>query len=670
LDPISDKTQALEGGTPVDSAIRKRVEKGIAAMERYRPIWHEALAFFDNDQYVEQSAVTGDLARLESRDGGTQKPRWRMRRVHNRMTSRIVGECSFLVGRIPGWEATPVNSDPRAMNGAALSEKVLLALYDSLDLSTVAYDTLIHAANCASGYSWPYWNSGVGTFIGGDDGQPVAQTGEIGVWRLRQDEVIWEDGVSFDDSSWYCVRKAQDVEKVKGQAGYIGPRELKPDAQSTLQEARQGQANKDLVFVHHYLEKPCPAYPQGRWIVYAGGKEIVAPGDWPAIDPESGAAVPVLHQVSWIRRAHRHRDLGIGELMVDLQRSYNDTCNRIEEWIKLAVNPQLLAPQGSLIDEYTTESGRVVEYRATMGLKPEWMDVREVPLSLFKQLDQILADMDEVVTSGGSSLPTDTNSASHVQALNEREESRRGLLVKDLAKWWASMGRHLLFLVQQHYDEPRLLRLQGRFGPDRVLGFRGSDIPAGIDVRVTEGSLTPQTRAAQEAKIAMFVDKGWVEPHKAMAALAGGSAQKLIDEFELDISKQYREIEEIMKVASVPAPAIHPDLPSTHAMAIIQEHVLESIPKVEDFDDHAIHMDVLKQWMKTRDFEEQPDVVKGAARAHYLQHEQADQAQQFQAAQQAAAQAQSIGQGNATKLPQPVGQPSSPSLGSQAAGLR
>jgi hypothetical protein len=163
--------------------------------------------------------------------------------------------------------------------------------------------------------------------------------------------------------------------------------------------------------------------------------------------------------------------------MVDLQRSYNDTCNRIEEWIKLAVNPQLLAPQGSLIDEYTTESGRVVEYRATMGLKPEWMDVREVPLSLFKQLDQILADMDEVVTSGGSSLPTDTNSASHVQALNEREESRRGLLVKDLAKWWASMGRHLLFLVQQHYDEPRLLRLQGRFGPDRVLGFRGSDHP-------------------------------------------------------------------------------------------------------------------------------------------------------------------------------------------------
>lgn len=630
----------------VDPLVVARVEDGVKAMERYRPTWHEALAFFDNDQYVEQSAVTGQLDRVETRNGSDAKPRFRIRSTRNRYTSKLISECSLLIGRIPGYEVTPNNSDPRATNGANLGEKALLGLHDSLQLDRVAIDTLIHAANCGSGYTWPYWNGKEGPFVGTTDEGEHVQMGSVGVWKLRQDEVIWEDGVEFAESQWYCVRKAQPVEAVKARAGYIGPQDLKPDAESTLMEARQGQGDKNLVFVHHYLEKPTPQLPRGRWVVFANNQVIERGGDWPCIDEMTGEAIPVLHQMSWIRRAHRHRDMGPGEMLVELQRDYNRTVSQIAEWQQLVLQPQVFAPLGSLLDEYTNEAGAVFEYRPIGGLKPEWRQTPDIPIGLFQQLDRIVADMEEIV-AGGPGFPADTESASHVQELNAREEGRRALVVKELARWWATMGRHILYLVQKHYEEPRLMRLQGRFGPDRTLSFKGSDIPNSLDVRVAEASITPQTRAAQEAKIMMFADKGWVEPHKAMAALSGGSAQRLIDEFELDINRQYREIEQMMELANAPAPELREDLPPEYQMALLQEHLSATSPYVEEHDNHTIHMDVLKQWMKTRDFDEQPDVVKGIARLHYMQHQQADQAMLMQEMQRQSMMAAQAGMNNA-----------------------
>jgi hypothetical protein len=177
---------------PAPKEVAKRIDRGTTAMERYLPTWVEALAFFDNDQYVERSAVhpTG-VDRLETREGGT-KARYQLRNVFNRYTPKLLEECAMLASRTPGFECVPMNGDPSAQHGARLGEKALLGAYELLELDTEMLDLLIHAANCGAAWLWPYWNPGMGAVLDYKDGKEVrarllaAATGRAAVGAIGQ----------------------------------------------------------------------------------------------------------------------------------------------------------------------------------------------------------------------------------------------------------------------------------------------------------------------------------------------------------------------------------------------------------------------------------------------------------------------------------------------------
>jgi hypothetical protein len=297
LDPISDKTQALEGGTPVDSAIRRRVEKGITAMERYRPIWHEALAFFDNDQYVEQSAVTGDLARLG--DARRRQLEAALADAARAQPDDIADRRRVLVpGRAdPGLGVHAGQLGPACdQRGGARREGAAVALRRARSVDRrlrhvdprrqlrVGLRLAVLELRCRHVHRRR--RRPAGRADRRDRRLALAPgRGDLGGRRqLRRLEL---------------VLRAQGAGRREGQ-GPGGATSARASSSRTRnrrsRRRRQGQANKDLVFVHHYLEKPCPAYPQGRWIVYAGGKEIVAAGrlagDRPGVGRRGPGAAP------------------------------------------------------------------------------------------------------------------------------------------------------------------------------------------------------------------------------------------------------------------------------------------------------------------------------------------------------------------------------------------
>ena len=53
----------------------------------------------------------------------------------------------------------------------------------------------------------------------------------------------------------------------------------------------------------------------------------------------------------------------------------------------------------------------------------------------------------------------------------------------DLAEFHSRLGRRCLYLVQRHYTEPRLIKVQGLFGPDLTPGFMGADLMGQADVQ-------------------------------------------------------------------------------------------------------------------------------------------------------------------------------------------
>ena len=200
--------------TPVPAYVRKRVDRAARATRPFEPVWDECLSFFDGDQYVERSAVTGALQRVETRDGGTAKPRYRSRLVRNRYTPAITSELSAMVSRVPVPECSAPSGNPEAINAARYAEKAALGAYGKLSMRTLVLDVGTYALNCGAGYVWPFWDGGVGEFIEDPVSGETLRTGEIGFWRLSPKQVLWEPGVQLKDSRWVCVRQAIPLDEL------------------------------------------------------------------------------------------------------------------------------------------------------------------------------------------------------------------------------------------------------------------------------------------------------------------------------------------------------------------------------------------------------------------------------------------------------------------------
>lgn len=622
---------AVLEGRQVPDEVLDRVEQAEREIAGSEAKWQECLAFFDGDQYVEVSAIDGRLDRLETREG-TSKPRHRVRLTRNRYTTAIQREASACTSRTPDFECIPINGERNAVTGARLGEKALAGQYDNLAVRTIAGDVVVAAKTTGAGFTWPYWNADVGEILTVADpqtGQPVTvREGEIGVWVLNQLEVLWDHGVDFYDSRWYVVRKAQPVGELTRKKGYIGPEKLQPDAMSAPHEARRGEEAKNLAYVYHYLERPCEEYPQGRWITFCAGQLIFEEQPYPNDRDE-----PCLQWVPDIRRRHRARPMGTGELMLDIQRTYNRTVSQIVAFKNLVLNPQVFAPVGSLKQQLDDTPGAVFQFKPVAGMQPQWRDMPELPVGLFRVLDQCLADWAEVV--GQQPLPQGIESGSGVQALEARDDQRRDTFMAGFADWYARFGMALLDLMRRHYTEERLLAVQGAFGVEMLHGFRGMHLHGIAQVRVRPQSIAPRNRAQQQAILMNLADRGLFAPEKVIMALNAGTADVLIDEYELDRDKALREIQLFKDMAT---------------------GLAETVPEVDPIvDNHAVHLEVIRGWMKTRDFETQPPLVQEAARLHAQGHDFVDRQLRMQAAMEQSMAAEQLGMSNAGRPQAPNG---------------
>lgn len=685
-------------GAAPEPYVLARIQRGESAVRRHESRWRELWAHFDGDQFVERSATADALVRVETREGGAKK-RWRSRLVRNRYTKAIMGEVSVVSSRVPTWEVTPGNGDRQMRSKAELGEKILLYLTQKLKIRTIVFGVCQVAAVTGDGYAFPYWDPTIGqpvmdgatpyeqpteytqgqpapagTSTGGTvqpappDGRPVPpgpeayggngamapqaaapvaapapakwtgkRTGDIRIKVLRQDQVLWQPNQSFEESRWHAVRDAQPVWDVKeeihaAQGGHRGDRclcmQIKADASAAVIDMQDGDGRPDLVFKYHYFERPSTGFPKGRYLCIANRLIVGDVYDYPL-----GEDIPVIHRMPWIDRKARDRGLGIGEMAIDIQRSINRIVNQLVAWRNLALNPQLLAPEGSMKTIATDEPGVILEYRPYGGKEPKWRDVPEIPVSLFKDLEQAYADMDFVV-GGSASLPPGVEAGSAIQAVNEREQSFRAQVIANLATFYSGLGRHLLCLVKQHYTEERLIVINGRFGVDLIDDFLGDQLGGPdeefADVRVAESSITPRTRAEMEAKIMLFADKGWIPPQMAMAALQGGTAEVILDRFERDEAKAHRHITQLILIGRG---EIDPLL----------------IPEPGPMDNHPVQADVLMEWMKTVDYERQPEMVQTLSMALLNGHKLMEQAAIDQEAARVGMRAQAQGTENAGK---------------------
>lgn len=649
--------------TPVPAAVRLRIDRAVMRMDELAPERNECWEFFRGNTYTYRNS-RDQLITQETRTSpdGKGRPKHRVRTKRPILTPLIRQEVSYATQRVPSYEVSPSNTDPRTVAAARVAEKAALYGYDKWRIKQVTEDVVTSALVADEGFAWPFWDDQTGPPVAVDPktGRTLHQ-GEVGVRVLSANEVGWEPGVRFEDARCYIVRQARSIDRVLEMPGILVDK-LVPDASNATVIGSGKPGTNNLVMVTEYLERPCPRYPRGRRLVIANERVILPEMPYPLTDPQ-GLPVdePVLHKLSVIRDPDSDRDLGLVRFMLDAVRTYQDANNKALEWKNLALNPQVIAPPGTILTPLTDEPGSI-----TQAARPDlvkWREVPEIPDELFEIMDRAKADLGFIGSQ--NDIPSQVEAARAIQALVERDTNARAAFLGNLAEWHSRLMRHCLALMARHYTEPRLLRVNGRWGTEVISGFKGADLMDQIDVRVYPGSLEPRTRQAIETKIMAFADRGWISPQAAMAAINGGTAEKLVDDYELAIGRAHQIIEKIKAgpetLFNVP-PRLDP---------LTGQEVDGWMPR--PFDKVPIQIEVFESWMQTVDFDQLPIDMKHAAELYYsgLKQIEAQQMAQQQMAQ--AAMAEGLGMQNAARpqdgkpmpdqpgITGPGGQPGQPS---------
>lgn len=648
--------------------VEARIKRGRDAMAEGAPGRNECLRFTRGKQYtwVDSQNVIREQETTSSYERRGGKARHRVRSVRNYIFDHVETEVAAATQKIPGYDIAPTSTEPRRISAARLARKVIYYGYEQWNTRRATERVIRYAVSADEGFAWPFFDNTVGPYFETDildeAGNPTGETktvgeGEIKIGVYGPNEVFWEPGLKFDESRWYAIEQARDMDAVMETDGYVGGK-LDADAQKA-ETSNPDNAQERLVLETHYLERPSRAKPEGRWITMANGRVIIPNRPYPCRDGEGNVLdEPVLHELHYAEDPDSDRNLGLVRFLLDAQRQLNHAVSKIAEWVNLTLNPQVLVVNGKILSGKLNDvPGAVVR---VVGGEAKWREVPPIPPELFRQKEEAIADMARIAAQ--NELPSGAASAASIQYRIEKDASRRAGFYANLAQFHARLARHCLYLVQRHYTEPRLLKVRGEQGIEPIADFLGAELLGEVDVRVSTGSLEPRTRESIEAKILSFSDRGWVSPHEAMAAINNGTAEGLVQSYERDVARANLVIQKIKEGPDVlfgtadRRPFFGEDPGIDEMTGEPREYVPGWLPR--PFDNIAVQKDVISDWMKGTEYDDLEPPAQEAANAIYDSLLQLEAKQQAQAAAAQTETAEALGTANAARPQTPTPLPS------------
>lgn len=651
---IEQVKSVLEKATAVPKDVEERIERGKKQIEKGASRRNECLEFFRGNQYVYRNKENW-LVKQGVLLGEGGKPRHRIRTTRNLIGPVVRQEVASATQRVPSYQINPSTSDADDVNAARVAQKVAYYGYDAWHVRRATEQAVTYAIVADEGFVWPYWDPTVPPYIQDEEGNMIG-LGDIRLEVLGPNEVGWEPGVRYEDSRWYVVRRAMSVDRVQHLPGFMEGTKIVPDA--TTDALIGGNRETDnMVMVTDYLERPCKKYPEGRRLCIANGKIISPPEKYPLREPNGDVVdEPILHKISYIVDPDSDRDLGLVQSLLDAQRTINDCTNKQLEWKNLALQPQIFAPMGAFPkrQRLTDQPGAVFVYNPVNGLKPEWRQTPPIPGELSALKAEAINDMNRMAAQNDT--PVDASGRA-LQVLIERDQNARQAFLARLAEFHGKLMRHCLMLVAKHYTEPRLIKINGRFGPESIEDFVGSDLRSQVDVTVFPESIEPRTRQKLEERVLAYADRRWISPEKAMSAIEQGTAADLVDSFELDKARAFRVIQKIM--AGPEAFLSEPLQPGPDGM-----DVPSWMPR-PGIDNIAVHRSIFQDFAKTQEFELSSEAIREAVLLYLQGLDWMEQQEAIKQAEQQSMMAQQLGMANAARPQGPTPMPDMPQPGAE-----
>ena len=615
--------------------------------------WYLNMAMYAGRQNVVAQSLNaggGQVTRLVT----PKAPYWRVRMVVNKVRPTIRTELAKLTASKPNASVIPASSDDDDLFASYAGEQIWESFYQNKKANVILRRALFWTLLTGNGFIKDYWDQSI------IDTESQTQ-GDIQIEPVTPFHIFVpsfvEEEIENQPFAIHAMTKTVDWVALRFEKGLNG-KDIKPDtvdAGSILNNAflnligaKQNVA--DMVLCYELWAKPgeLKEFPNGVMLTLVGDQIVQAfegfpyqHGDYPFTKFEH------------IPTGKFYAESVITDL-IPIQREYNRTRSQIIEAKNRMAKPQLLAPAGSInVAKITTEPGQVIEYK--LGYNPPTpLPLQALPSYVLQELDRSQIDWDDIsrqheVTRG--QVPPGVTAATAISFLQEQDDTALSHTVDSIERGMEKIAKHVLSYAVQFWDVPRMIKTVGSDGSFDTLMLKGSALRGNTDIRMEAGSGLPTSKAAKQAFILDLMKMGFIDPNKGLEVMQIGGIQKIYDQIQVDTRQAQREnlrlktvspeiwaqhqeaqMMNMMQVPDVNAPQMPflPNDPSTVppegspvANTMQPGATLPALVPVNDWDNHAVHIDTHNKYRKSQQYELLPQEAKMAFEEHVQHHKAA-----------------------------------------------
>lgn len=651
----------LFAGTPDDVAANLAMKR--QELERLRfydkQDWLINREFYKGNQYVWFNRTARRVESLPVDE--IHMPKHRVRLVINQILPGIQYWVAQLTKNKPVISASPDNGSPRSLKAAQVAEMFYEYWWREFNLTAKLQSALTHSG-LSQGYWLITWDALAGksmeVMLNPQDGTPITDDdladffcdeleamgvdprqfkkvvymGEIDVCPIPGENVLLDPAAKhFEDAQYAIVVQHVDPSDLNARYGInVGPDAIQGDETVPISYLNwRDDRPKTLRRLYCMWVRPQPALPKGKYVCWIEGpNQILEQGDWNLPINE----LPLVHFPGHERPDSAY-DIPVASPAIPAQKELNRTASQIVEFKNLTINPQMLAPVGSLTQKLTNEPGKLLEYQPIQGMAPDWRQTPNLPNWVFEHLALISTQLDKCfnrIPSQRDQLPARIDSPTSIDLIQESVADQIATQIQRVEQSLVRAGHLMVALARTYYNEPRMIKLVGPGGASKVQKFLGADLSGGFSFHAEAGSGLPRTRAGKQARIEFLLQNQLIDPTTALKHLDVADMDGVLNQLVANEEQAEREHDKLLRgiplnssntQAAIQAvnqginPTTGQPLDSDdNPQKIIQQASIQPLP----YEDFQAHLNVHKRHMVSAEFENYPPDAQQRFIDHYL----------------------------------------------------
>lgn len=557
-------------------------------VENRRHVERDALlniAFLLDHQYVKASTV-GQTVRLVP----TPKKKGTVRTVEQIIEPAVRSEMARLLRTKPAGIVVPQGDDPEDYNASKAADDTLQYVQQAHDWDEYQEQAILWILAGGTSHLYVGWDDEAQDEYGnqGDFVFRSLSIFEFGIPHLRK----WR----LQDQPYVMVTKAYELDEIEDTWGVtveadrnekfstLDDRLQSIITTSSSKEVSTGTQGKNrnipMAVVKEVWVKPNPTTaPAGMVLVVASGKVLdIKP--WPAW---CKGKYP-FHKLEYMRVPGSYWGKPMITSMVPVQRRHNRAASIVVETMNLMAQTRLAAPKNTQVRGIL--SGKGVLFETPMGSTQGVNNISMPPMGdlPFKELENTRAAIRDIshqheVSRG--TTPPNVRSGTAISTLKELDDTASVIPVRSLERAVQGIGRHIISIVQEKWDEPRLVYILGTDGDlERKSLLSGTDVSGQFVVQ--SGTTFSYSRNQRQQEIMAWLEAGVISPEEAGKFAEVGTGRGVLRERYLTQRHAQRENQKFKLLS-----AVDPQTGQPNPQILMQEFN-KLLPA--DWHDHETHL--------------------------------------------------------------------------------